>query len=186
MRRWLLLWFVIPFCFAAESQNTIGLPEIINYTKGQYGAGTQNWEIQQGRNGIIYFANNEGLLSFDGTYWKVHSLPNKTNVRSVRIGADDRIYVGGQDEIGYFSPDARGTLQFTSLKHLIPAEHRSFADVWDIIREDRGLFFRSGSKIFQFSGNTITVYPGSDWRFMGTANGKLIAQDHKNELLLFQ
>jgi hypothetical protein len=28
-------------------QNTIGLPEINNYTKNQYLAGTQNWGIQQ-------------------------------------------------------------------------------------------------------------------------------------------
>jgi len=32
-------------------------------------AGLQKWDIKQVKNGVIYFANNEGLLTFDGNYW---------------------------------------------------------------------------------------------------------------------
>ena len=87
---------------AASSQNTIGLPDILNYPKQVYGAGTQNWDMKQDAGGVMYFANNEGLLSFDGTYWSLYPLPNKTIVRSVMISKDNKIYVGGQDEIGVF------------------------------------------------------------------------------------
>ncbi|WP_407746560.1 hypothetical protein [Niastella sp.] len=52
------------------NQNTIGLPEIINYPKQSYNAGTQNWKIAQDKKGIMYAANDEGLLSFDGSFWK--------------------------------------------------------------------------------------------------------------------
>jgi hypothetical protein len=55
-----------------SGQNTIGLPDIINYEKEKYYAGTQNWGIVQDKKGILYFANNEGLLSFDGTSWEVY------------------------------------------------------------------------------------------------------------------
>ena len=92
----LFLFPISVFC-----QNTIGFPDVINYTKKTYNGGLQSWDVKQGPNGIIYFANNEGLLSFDGKYWKVNPLPNKTIVRSVEFGNDNKIFVGGQDEIGY-------------------------------------------------------------------------------------
>ena len=76
----------------AMAQNTIGLPEIVNYTKQAYNAGTQNWDIKQGRSGIVYFGNNEGLLSFDGTFWRLYPLPNHTIVRAVEISGD-RMYL---------------------------------------------------------------------------------------------
>ena len=146
MRQTFALLVVLQFYAWGLAQNTIGLPEIINYPKQAYKAGTQNWDICQDNNGLLYFANNEGLLSFDGAYWRLYPLPNKTIVRSLALGADRRIYVGGQDEIGYFSPDNGGRLVYHSLTSLIPGAHRSFSDVWDIIGVDKQLFFRSNQK----------------------------------------
>ncbi len=182
-----IIFFAV-FCCLAKSltaQNTIALPEIINYPKHSYKAGTQNWDICQDRNGILYFANNEGLLSFDGTYWKNHPLPNKTIVRSVAIAADNRIYTGAQDEIGYFSPNHIGELVYHSLKHLLPEAHRSFADVWDIVSLDNQVFFRSMERIFELKDDHITVYPASNWLFMGRAGGKVLAQDVQKGILYF-
>src|SRR6187549_3630056 len=126
-----LLLFIFPTILSAQSY--IGLREIINYEKLNYNAGAQNWDIKQDQQGTVYFANNEGLLSFDGIYWKLYPLPNKTIVRALEFGTDNRIYIGGQDEIGYFSPDKTGTLVFTSLRNLIPEADRSFTDIWDIV-----------------------------------------------------
>ena len=84
----LLLLLCLPLYLLG--QNSIGLPDVINYSKQSYAAGLQSWDIKQDANGIIYVANNEGLLSFDGKYWNNHPLPNKTNVRSVEIGPANR------------------------------------------------------------------------------------------------
>ena len=138
MRR-LLLLLLIPIQLMA--QNTIGLPDAINYDKQEYNAGLQNWEIKQDKNGILYVANNEGLLTFDGRYWNLFPLPNKTIVRSVEIGLDNKIYVGGQDELGYFSPTDNGRLSYHSLTPLINVQNKSFGDVWDIVRINQNIFF---------------------------------------------
>jgi len=169
-------------------QNTIGLPEVINYYKKNYNAGLQNWDIKQDKNGIIYSANNEGLLSFDGKYWKLHSLPNKTILRSIEIGNDGKIFAGGQDEIGYFSPTSNGQLEFTSLLNLIPEKDRSFGDIWDIVIHENCIFFRTNTKIFKIQGNAkASVYnAASEWYFLGTVNGKLFAQDNRNGLFYFE
>src|SRR6187200_330779 len=150
------------FSLISMAQSYIGLREIINYEKLNYNAGAQNWDIKQDKQGRIYFANNEGLLSFDGIYWKLYPLPNKTIVRSLEFGKDNRIYIGAQDEIGYFTPDKTGKLAYTSLKDLLPETDKTFADIWDIASYGESVFFRSNNKIFQYEGNKITVfYPSS-------------------------
>ena len=186
MKKIVIISILVVQSIFSLAQNTIGIPDIINYTKDKYGAGTQNRGIVQDKNGIVYFANHEGLLSFDGVYWKLYPLPNKTIVRSVAIGKDNRIYAGGQDDFGYFSPDKSGKLFYKSLKPLLTAQNYSFTDIWNIVPYGDDIFFRSQEKIFQFSNNTITVYPASSqWQFLGLAGNQLIAQDTKNGLLLF-
>ena len=63
---------------STNGQNTIGIPQIINFNKNDFKAGTQTWDIDQDSKGRMYFANNEGLLTYDGTFWELHPLPNKT------------------------------------------------------------------------------------------------------------
>lgn len=181
-----LFLFLLLLAARLCGQNTIGLPEIRNYSKQAYRAGTQSWQIRQDSLGILYFANNDGLLTYDGAYWHTYPLPNKTIVRSVEVGRGGRIYVGGQDELGYFAPGPNGGLQFHSLKELIPSADRSFADVWNIVAYDNSLFFRTSDKIFQFTGEKVTVAHSTDWRFMGACNGQLLVQDNPRGLLRFR
>ncbi len=185
--RYLFFALIISNCFNCISQNIIGVPEIINYSKSIYAGGTQNRGIVQDKSGIMYFANYEGLLSFDGVYWKIYPLPNKTVVRSVAIGKDNRIYAGGQDDFGYFSPDNNGRLVFTSLKNLLSQKNSSFSEIWETVPFGNDIFFRSREKIFQLSNKTLTVYPAaSEWLFLGESNNQLIAQDGRNGVLEFK
>lgn len=173
--------------FSAFCQNTIGLPDVLNYARETYSAGLQNWDIRQDSAGIIYTANNEGLLSFDGRYWNLYPLPNRTIVRSVAIGNANRIYVGGQDELGYFAPASNGQLQYHSLTQLIPEKKRVFGDVWDIVVQGNEVFFRSQLHIFRFTNlQSVAVYIAPlEWSYLGTCNGQLYAHDYKNGLLRF-
>jgi ligand-binding sensor domain-containing protein/DNA-binding CsgD family transcriptional regulator len=186
-RTYLLIIFISTLCSSLLfGQNPIGLPDIINYEKTTYGAGTQNWAIQQDRNGILYFANNEGLVTFDGTFWKTYPIANKTIVRSLAIAADHKIYIGAQGDFGYFSPAANGKLLYHSLIDKIPGNNKSFADIWEIVARGNDVFFRSEKRIFKLSNNKITVYNSeSGWLFLGVANNTIIAQD-KNGLLRYE
>src|SRR5882672_6832296 len=141
LRRAVLLSAWLAVAVFGLAQNTIGIPDIVSYPREVYSAGTQNRGIVQDKSGVLYFANYEGLLSFDGTYWKSYPLPNKTVVRSVAIGRDNRIYAGAQDDFGYFSPDRSGRLVFTSLKGLLSEKNKSFTDIWNIIALGNDVFF---------------------------------------------
>lgn len=181
--------FFLGFIFlsgVAPAQNTIGIPNIINYSRQDYRAGSQNWDIKQDSSGITYFANNDGLLSFDGTFWRIYPLPTKRIVRSIAIGPGNRIYVGSQGEIGYFSPGPAGELVYTSLTGLIPKDENDFADVWNVIIFQNHIFFRSNKKVFQLDGDHIIAYRSTNWRFLGQAGDKLIAYEYTNQLVRFE
>ena len=143
--------------------------------------------MAQDSNGRLYVANNEGLLVFNGTNWQLFPLPNKTILRSIAFGADGRLYAGAQDELGYFAPDQAGRLQFNSIKNLLPATERTFADVWNIEVIGNDVFYRANEKIIKLSGNEVSVYhPTSAWLSMNKYNGRLLAQDEQKGLLVYQ
>ncbi len=133
------------------------------------------------------FANNEGLLVFDGGHWQRYPMANGTCVRSVAISADGKIYVGGQGEIGVFSPDAQGRLGYQVLNDLIPEENRQFADVWDIVvAEDGAVCFRSDERLFQYKNNQIRAFSsGGKMSFLGKAAGRILLHDVNNGLMEF-
>jgi ligand-binding sensor domain-containing protein/DNA-binding CsgD family transcriptional regulator len=183
----LVLYFLcMSFVWASFGQNTIGLPQIQNFGINDFHAGAQTWDIKQDKSGRMYFANNEGLLTYDGNYWKLYPQPNKTILRSIAIDDKNRIFAGGQDEIGFYAADNNGILQYKSLKNLIPLTYKKFTDVWDIEIFNEAVFFRTPDKIFEYKNDVIQTYPATTvWQFMKTAGGKLFALDKQNGLFQF-
>lgn len=183
--------FLLLFCLPpdARGQQVIGLPQVTNYPHEITQAGTQNWKIGQDRFGVMYFANNSGLLSFNSKEWKLFPLPNKTVLRSLAIAEDGRIYTGGQDAIGYFFPNERGVLEYFSLTGLLAESDRSFGDVWNIVIRDSTVFFRTTTKIYEIRpyggvARTHLAANGSSWTFMGLAQGRLYAQNGSQPLVV--
>lgn len=143
--------------------------------------------MAQDKNNRLYIANNEGLLVFDGTNWQVFPVPNKTILRSIGFGPGEKLFAGAQDEIGYFTPDGVGRLQFTSLKDKLPASERNFTDVWQLEVSGDEVFFRTDTKIFKLSGEAFSVYPAqSAWLSLHKHQGRLLAHDKNKGLFLFQ
>lgn len=163
------------------AQSNIGLPIIKNYPKEVYNAGLQNWEIQQDKFGKMYFANNEGLLTFDGANWHIVKVDNRTIVHSILIDGE-RIYVGSQGDFGYFQPNTKGILQYFSLKNLIPTKHQNFADVWDIIKVNGQIIFRTSNKIFRYNGKIYLLDDNKTFEFLKTEKGRNYLNDSKNGL----
>ncbi|TAD90624.1 MAG: hypothetical protein EAY75_04300 [Bacteroidetes bacterium] len=178
------LWMaacLLLICCAAVAQL-----KATRFTRQMYSAGAQNWAFQQDESGTLYVANNEGLLTFNGAFWRVHPLPNSTILRSIAFGGGGRLFAGGQDEIGYYEPDAAGRLVYTSLLGLVPAQYRQFADIWHIATTDSSVFFQSFGTVFRLHNQTITPYPSrTKWDFLGKAGNRVLAYDKWAGLLEF-
>ncbi|MFZ1455633.1 MAG: hypothetical protein WAT46_06300, partial [Saprospiraceae bacterium] len=160
----ILAWAFLLFCSipgATGQKIDFGLPFIHNFDRHAYNGGTQTWEIITAKNNRILAANNEGLLQFDGHKWEKYSLPNKTILRSIAYDmVTQKIYAGGQDELGYFQPDESGVLMYTDLRQTIPATFNNLEDVWNLKLANGSLYFRSMNRIFAFDGR--------QWKTIGT------------------
>src|SRR5580704_16930415 len=95
------------------------------YSAKQYGANPQNWGVAQDKRGIMYFANTDGLLEFDGNSWRVIGQPGKS-VRAVGVDDSGTVFAGGVGEFGLLKPDSTGTLKFISLVDRVPQQDRGF------------------------------------------------------------
>lgn len=154
----------------AQSLN-IGNPVIQNFNQSHYKGGIQTWDIIRGQNDYLFFANNDGLIVYDNANWEIFPLPKKTILRSIALGDDDRIYAGGQDEIGYYYPDEDGCFSFHSIRNRFVDAGIQLEDIWEIAWLDSTLFFRSLNTVFEVRKDTIVFHEnGQPITFMAEAN----------------
>ena len=129
------------------------LPPIIKYSTGIYNAGNQNWMISQDDYHYMYFANNEGLLEFNGTAWTLYPSPNETIIRSVNV-IGDKIYTGCYMEFGYWKRQADGILKYYSLSGKIKNKILDDEQFWNIAKYDQWVIFQSLNQIFIYNTKT--------------------------------
>ncbi|MCE2822726.1 MAG: hypothetical protein LW693_09910 [Saprospiraceae bacterium] len=165
--------------FADAQGVNLGVPPVMNFTRQVFRAGTQMWDIAQGSNGVVWFANNDGLLEFDGAHWRLYKIANGTIVRSVRADANGNIYVGGQGDFGFFSPGKSGQLEYHSLTDRLDDSNKNFTDVWDIEVINNSVFFRTDEQVFEWNDNRLAplIPDKKTLLFMGKWNSKLLLQD---------
>ena len=182
----LLIFFLISTEIHCQVKE-IGLPEIRNFKRADYKGGTQNWAIDQDKNGNLYFANNTGLFQFDGSTWSKYSLPNLSEIRVVLVDDSDKIYVGGYDEFGYFKADEKGKLRYNSLSSLVHKSNRKQTDfIWKIHVHNQEIVFQSFERIFIFDGKIVRqIEAPNRFQFSFKANNRLIIQDKTLGLLEF-
>ncbi|MCF0072895.1 ATP-binding protein [Dyadobacter sp. CY261] len=134
------------------------VPFISKYTPDDYKAAMQNWALVQSDNGIIYTANNFGVLEFDGSRWKLIKTTEGNPVRSLAKDASGRIYVGGSGEIGYLAPNGRNEMVFHSLKNKINRAYHDFGNVWFTFANRNSVYFVCDLHILEWSGGRFKVW----------------------------
>lgn len=163
MKRSLL--FAFAFCgtlFSTLAQDySLGLPFIRYYSTREYGGGIQNWSITRNKHGLIYVANNFGVLEYDGSSWNLYTPTSGTKTRHVLVDKDGRIYVASQGDFGYLFPDSTGRLAYTSMADSLPEEHRNFDETWRVFRDGERLLFCTFRQIFIYhdDGNIEVIDP---------------------------
>ncbi len=157
-RKIIIITFLVYTVTSYSQVKNIGLPDIRNYSKTAYKGGTQNWDINQDSNGNIYFANNEGLLQFDGSSWRTYNLPNSSEIKTVKIDASGKIFVGGYNEFGYFEANDKGKMIYFSLSKLVDRKKIKVTDfVWKIHLFKDEVIFQTFARCYIYKKNKIKV-----------------------------
>ncbi len=168
-------------------QNVIGLPVVQNYTPQEYGAHRQNWQIAQASNGMLYFANGKGLLSFNGEDWDLTLMPNRGHVRSLAVDEKGTVFVGANNNFGKLVTNSSGERKFQSFLPQIDSFDHNFGRIRKTISTKDGVYFQAYHRIFRIFGNTIKT-----WRFSTTCyrifyvHNKLYAIDLDRGLLVLK
>ena len=147
----LLLLYSVYIVRAVEYEN----PVVKNFSKTDYNADNQNWSVAEDNEGNIYFANNKGLLEFDGISWKLYPSPNGNIIRCVAIDNKNRIYTSGYRELGYWERNKSGALAYVSLTPLAEKYFIPNIEFWSIIPVGNKVYFHSFMQILVWEDDKI-------------------------------
>lgn len=157
-----IIYIVIFFLISFEliGQNEVGLPIIKNYYPIDFHAHFQTWDGLQDDDGIMFFANSDGVLTFDGTYWDLLELSNEQTVRTIKKSKSGKIYLAGDNVLGYLSVDSTNNLKFVSLFDSIPEKYQDFTSLWDMKIENNYVYVQSSKYLFVINekNNSIKVH----------------------------
>ena len=117
-------------------------------------ADSQNWDISLDDSGVVYVANNQGLLVYDGMNWELFPLKSGSILRSVYYH-EGRIYTGSYQEFGYWARDNTGEMQYTSLIPLLAEFELQSEEFWEILSLNSSIYFRSFGAVYKYDGTAI-------------------------------
>ncbi|MBN8705526.1 MAG: hypothetical protein J0L62_06595 [Bacteroidetes bacterium] len=135
-----------------------GKPFIQNIKFSQYFSGRQNWCVIQNRQGIVYLANQNGVLEYDGQTWDLIHLKDNISPLWLDIDSSNVIYVAATNEFGILKPDSAGELTYQSLRPFIPEKYLDFSEVWEVRVCGPAVYFRSFKYLFRWMDGKITVF----------------------------
>jgi len=150
IRQRLFLLFTLITTSATKAQQL--LPFVENFTKSEYNGDNQVWNLAQGGDNAMYFANNHFFLRYNGVVWEKYTLPNKTIIRSV-FADGDKIYTGSYKEFGYWKR-INGKMKYFSLsegKKLFPGSEDN-EEIWKIFKHKGKLYFQSFNELYIVNG----------------------------------
>lgn len=153
LRGYPLLLFTF-FSWFCQSQELLPFTE--NYSKYNYQGDNQIWNVTQGKDAAIYFANNHYFLRYDGVQWEKYTMPDKTIIRSV-FASGDKIYCGSYKEFGYWYRKA-GSMHYVSVSN----GKKLFSDdgneeIWKIFAYQNKIYFQSFNEIYTLENGKIAI-----------------------------
>ena len=184
----LLLAWLVPAAAWGQSayvSSEEGLPFFMSfYSPQDYQAQPQNWAFAQDGRGVIYVANNNGILEYDGVSWRLIRTATNTIVRSLATDTRGMVHVGVQGDFGFLAPDSAGTLQYVSLLDRVAPQDRDFADVWSVRATDEGVYFQTRDRLFRWDGRELKVWNAEHvFHNAFTVHGRLYVRETRTGLL---
>ena len=144
MKKYFLIFFI---SFSVNSQL---LSPIQSFSPDQYNAANQNWDITQSDENDIFFANNDGLLKYNGSRWTTYLSTNGSIVRSIKA-VKNRVYAASYEDFGYWEKDISGNHIYVSLVNENELTVDNDEEFWNILYYDDWLIFQSFKRLIMYN-----------------------------------
>ncbi len=154
-KRYIQVIFLFLFIATVGHAESFFSPLVRNFSTADEGAGRQNWSLAQDNDGVMFIANSNCLLEFDGYTWRKHILPHVARVRSVAIDDHGRIFVGSFREFGWFDKQSDGSLSYVSISDRCAKGDISNDDIWNIVFNEGKVYFQSFENLFIYDGKNV-------------------------------
>ena len=182
------LFFIVLCCSSIGFQlfGQHGKPFVSNYpplsySSNVYPSSPQNWSVVKDVSGKIIVANNSGLLVYDGVEWKM--IQGTENKLIGNLAKDDhgKIYVGGNEEIGYIKVNDKGQYVYTSLKDKLNEHDRDFGHIKDVVVFKGEVYFVSASHLFRYSNGIFKSWKPEDKfeKLVNSSAGVFVSEKNK-------
>jgi DNA-binding CsgD family transcriptional regulator len=146
--------FLFGSIFLANLEAQAEEPELIPYLINDYDVHNQTWSISQNQNNyLVYLANSEGLMEFNGINWTKYPLKDRLPIRSVAVHPNGKIYTGTFEDFGFWEHNSDGELQYQSLSHLTEMEKND--EIWKIYILDQKIYFQSFTSIYIYNNSLV-------------------------------
>ena len=153
----LLLLILVLGLGSIERLSSQEISPIQIFTPQQINAGNQNWMISQGEDQTVYFANNQGLLSYNASQWKLHPAKDNSIIRAVKT-INHRIYSSSYRDFGFWEKDKTGQLQYTSLGKELAIDILEDEQFWNIVEHQNKVVFQSLNRLIFFDPVTKEIF----------------------------
>jgi hypothetical protein len=109
-------------------------------------------EIVQNKQGILYFAHSEGILSYDGLRWE--NLNLSYSPRCLLIDKQENLWTGGKGFIGRLTTDLSGKLNFEQIQI---SSNKEIGEISSIAAFGDEIYFYSEKAILQYKNNEAKI-----------------------------
>ena len=156
---YLLLFVLLTFLYTTKGlAQGKGKSFLQNYVQKEYKGHAQNWAMIQDKRGIIYIANGNGVMEYDGNNWNITKLPGDATARSLAVNDDGVLFVGTSTSFGYMSVDEQGNSYYKRLDTLLPDSLQDkITDVWTTHILDDVVYFRCYRTLYVYDHGKIKV-----------------------------
>lgn len=129
------------------------IPHIWSIERSVYGGEHQNWMIAEDRQGLLYVANSDGVLIFNGFDWQLVPLTGNGRARAVFLGQDGRVYASGFECFGYIDRGIPSRPVYVPIADSLL--RGSNEEIWSIYGTDSTILFQSFAKVFLYDYDSI-------------------------------
>ena len=134
---WVVAGVVCGVCGSSRLAAQVGTPASTfaanHYTSNDFQASPVVFGVATDANGLVYAANNEGVLHFDGLRWQLFATPKPA--RSIVLTAAGRVLVGCVNDIGHLALQPNGTLRYESLLGTLPEDQKEVGECFRLIAQ---------------------------------------------------
>ena len=131
-------------------------PQVRNFSRYDYMGGSQNWQIAQGESGYLYFADNAGVLDYNGAEWTLHpALPGRSVRSLVYSPADSCVYYAESNVLKRFSVAPQSSFVEETL---FEGASSGISEIWALEKTADGLFFRDENALFRWGDDGLKRY----------------------------